>query len=368
MSRKRMFVFIVLDLLWTSIMILALINLHYSPSKDSIPFVITSILWLFFWIVGELLVFIEQKKNNEYFVCYNHEFYIDLGTNIFANAILKKTIKLKIVNKNLKDRFLKKEKYVYFNSELNINFIVYELKDNLQLIVLNKRELYKYHHHHMDYSDLQRNRENIIKNLGIKDFNDKYNGKCYYYNGKRTLIYLYKKDDLYHITEYEYTTSYCDNINNALELLLPHWVAMHECAYPVFKTLESAQAYIDYNFAPMLDANIYSSMHYFIVEDMRQGTCYHEFQTGNKKDVFWDRTSLLLSDDLMEKTGLYKFLEKNVPHYNYYGPSVISKETWELLKKYSRSESKIIQDIIKEMLPWAERSIEVYGCFTIYGI
>ena len=108
--------------------------------------------------------------------------------------------------------------------------------------------------------------------------------------------------------------------------------------------------------------------HYFIWAKYRMGTFYHEFQFGNYPDIYWDDKSILLSDDVMEKSKIYELFERIIPNYDYYGNSLVTKEIWELIKIESRKESNVIQEIIDELSPWAERSISSHGCFTIKGI
>jgi len=107
---------------------------------------------------------------------------------------------------------------------------------------------------------------------------------------------------------------------------------------------------------------------YFISTKNRVGSSYHEFQTGMKKNIHWEETSLLLSENIMAESKIGLLFLRIIPNYDYHGISVVDKKTWEILKNEAEKESIIIQDIIKELTPWAEKSIDEFGCFSILGL
>lgn len=106
----------------------------------------------------------------------------------------------------------------------------------------------------------------------------------------------------------------------------------------------------------------------FIFEKDRVGTAYHEFQMGNKKNLFWDKDSILLKEELMEETKPGNFFNKYIPNYNYFGPSIVTKDTWCKLLAESKNESWIIENLIIELTPWVKNCFLEYDCFTILGI
>lgn len=76
-------------------------------------------------------------------------------------------------------------------------------------------------------------------------------------------------------------------------------------------------------------------MKYLITEQERKNihsTCFFEFQEGqnNKKYkyVFWKENSLLLHDDLFNKSELYKI----IPDLKYYAETIVNKENWNIIK------------------------------------
>ncbi len=106
---------------------------------------------------------------------------------------------------------------------------------------------------------------------------------------------------------------------------------------------------------------------YFIFEKDWVGTAYHEFQMGNEK-ILWDNDSILLKEDLMEDTKLGDYFNKYSPIYDYFGPSIVTKDTWCKLLVESINESRIIQKLIIELTSWVNICFLEYDCITIIGI
>lgn len=106
----------------------------------------------------------------------------------------------------------------------------------------------------------------------------------------------------------------------------------------------------------------------FIFEKDRVGTAYHEFQMGNKENLFWDKDSILLKEELMEETKLGNFFNKYISNYDYFGTSIVTKDTWCKLLAESKNESWIIEKLIIELTPWVKKCFLEYDCFTILGI
>lgn len=170
--------------------------------------------------------------------------------------------------------------------------------------------------------------------------------------------------------EYICGIEYSYSIKNVFTRMIPHWYTNRDQLSWVFDSLEEAKekavkslSYINKSFT--LNG---VKMSYFVLPNERKGTAYHEFQTGNKSNLFWNQTSLLLSEDMMEETKLGEFFAKIIPNYNYYGETIINKELWSKILQEVESETNVVIDIIIEMKSWADNSINLYGCFTIKGI
>lgn len=111
-------------------------------------------------------------------------------------------------------------------------------------------------------------------------------------------------------------------------------------------------------------------MKYFLNEAERKeskSTCYFEFQNGKYQGNHWLKDSLCLHADKFDEFGLYDLFSRSIKDFNYYGPTEVCKAQWMcLVKKSARNE--FWNDIITELMPWAEMCFEKYNCFTICGI
>lgn len=111
-------------------------------------------------------------------------------------------------------------------------------------------------------------------------------------------------------------------------------------------------------------------MQYFCLENERKGTCYHEFYRGNWNEMdFWNPNSLLLHDDLLEKTELHKAFTAVIPAYNYFGATKVTSTDWFLICEYAKTHlNKAAQDALDEIDPWIKDVFEKEGLFTLLGI
>lgn len=112
-------------------------------------------------------------------------------------------------------------------------------------------------------------------------------------------------------------------------------------------------------------------MKYFITEKERKkmgGTCFFEFQKGQEhqeeKLSFWKEDSLLLDAELMDE---FKF-GKLFPEFDYYGNTIVTRENWEIAKEKVKEKSKEVQDIFRELVPFAEENFKQYDYFLILGL
>lgn len=111
-------------------------------------------------------------------------------------------------------------------------------------------------------------------------------------------------------------------------------------------------------------------MEYFCCVDKREGTCYHEFYRGKWDGIdFWNVNSVLLHDDMMEKTELYKAFQASIPSYYYFGETEVTKEEWHLVVEYTEKHlEKAAQAALEEIKDWVNEALETEGVFTILGI
>lgn len=113
------------------------------------------------------------------------------------------------------------------------------------------------------------------------------------------------------------------------------------------------------------------NMRFFITESQRKqrgGTCYFEFQKGQRrkkyKEVFWREDSLLLNMDTVDDIALYKI----IPGFNYYGITIIDEEKWNIIQSNAKHESVKAAEVIDELCSWVEDNYKEYDYFVILGI
>ncbi len=113
------------------------------------------------------------------------------------------------------------------------------------------------------------------------------------------------------------------------------------------------------------------NMSFFITESQRKqrgGTCYFEFQKGQRrkkyKEVFWREDSLLLHMDIVDEVALYRI----IPDFNYYGITIIDEEKWNIIQNNAKNESGKAAEVIDELRSWVEGNYKEYDYFVILGI
>ena len=112
-------------------------------------------------------------------------------------------------------------------------------------------------------------------------------------------------------------------------------------------------------------------MKYFIDSSKRkksQSTEYHGFRQ-RKWDwkTHWKEDSIYLHDDLFTN-GFAKAIRSVVPDYNYYGPTEISKNEWDMIGKAVENEADETKKLYQEATLWLDMIFQKYDCFTILGI
>lgn len=82
-------------------------------------------------------------------------------------------------------------------------------------------------------------------------------------------------------------------------------------------------------------------MNYFVTNDERIGTCYHEFFKGKwDGETFWKEDSLCLDDDLLcECRAFGNAILSVIPSYSPFGITEISPEQWEAINRLRRMET-----------------------------
>ena len=109
-------------------------------------------------------------------------------------------------------------------------------------------------------------------------------------------------------------------------------------------------------------------MKYFIRNDQKIGSCYHEFYKGKwDGHTFWKSDSILLDDDVMTD-GFVQAIMEVIPSYDPFEITEVSILEWQEIGKRILSNDIITQEQYKEANEWLEDVFQKYTCFTILGI
>lgn len=112
-------------------------------------------------------------------------------------------------------------------------------------------------------------------------------------------------------------------------------------------------------------------MKYFVNEEERKSshsTCYFEFQKGYYHDKCWLEDSISIHDELWNKFNLSELISGVIENFDYYGTTVVTKSQWNTIVKNSKEADPVWEDIIAEVIPWADHCFEEYEAFTILGM
>ncbi len=367
MKVKAFILIFVLLILFSCSSVFSFISLYYKFNIGVLIFAATCLMASFVFLYLDILI-AGDKYRKSYYISCNHIYYLN-DTNLFSNIRLLKKCKV-IRHKNylrnkLKDIFYKE----YLNLDYNIKFKVYELKDDFQLIVIYN-SFFRKTGIYFDYSDNLKNSELLTLKIGISEFNEHNYLEKYTSDNQKSIICIYKNNNIYLIQEYHYCIYYSESIKTVFKNMLPHWMHNRDEYFITADTLDEAKEKAIYNMNYVNNSFSYTGqkMKYFVLPKNLTGTCYHEFQTGKYKNLHFDKTSIYLPERIMDEYKFGEFLSRVVPKYNYFGPSIVTKDVWEKILTESEKEDDTIQEIIEEMRVWGNNSIDLYGCFTILGV
>ena len=140
-----------------------------------------------------------ELSNKTFFLCYNHEFYLD-GVNIFENCEVIKHKEDWYGKKELTGWLVKPGIDLVSNKTKNITFEIYELKRNLQLIAFDTRKIKNESFLKAQFS----NEENLIKNVEIPVLPFNLGVKQFVSKEKTTIITIEQVGDTYYSHRYLY--------------------------------------------------------------------------------------------------------------------------------------------------------------------
>lgn len=110
-------------------------------------------------------------------------------------------------------------------------------------------------------------------------------------------------------------------------------------------------------------------MKYCCTNNERQGSCYFELQKGRQlKWIFWKDDSLYLHADIVDELQVGQLLQQAIPHFAYYGPTIVTWENWQEVKRISAERDSKTQDVMNEIDEWVKECFFLEDCFSIFGI
>ncbi len=111
-------------------------------------------------------------------------------------------------------------------------------------------------------------------------------------------------------------------------------------------------------------------MKFFVTDEQREGTAYHEFFKGRwDEKSFWHKDSIYLFDDeLMNHKGFYDALRQCVPGYDPYDMIEVSKENWKDVRECIPQDDTESIELYEEADVWVKEVFKECTCFTILGL
>ena len=111
-----------------------------------------------------------------------------------------------------------------------------------------------------------------------------------------------------------------------------------------------------------------NQMQYFVFDNQRKGTCYHEFYKGKwDEHTFWKSDSIFLHDDILSD-GFAEAIAAVLPAYNPFGETEISAAEWQAISEVILTRDPKSQAIYNEAAIWLKDVFQTHPCFTILGI
>ena len=110
-------------------------------------------------------------------------------------------------------------------------------------------------------------------------------------------------------------------------------------------------------------------MNYFVYDNERKNTVYHEFQKGSfDGHTFWKSDSISLSDDFLIKLGIRDLFISVIPNYNDYSEFEINKDLWNCIMWKAKQIGGEVLMCILEANEWVTNVYLEHDVFTIIGV
>lgn len=96
-----------------------------------------------------------------------------------------------------------------------------------------------------------------------------------------------------------------------------------------------------------------------------------EFSIFENPRTHWKEGSIYIMDDDMDE--MYESIIKFVPHFNYYGPTIIYLEEWSKIYSDAQKVFNIKQDVeslehLEILNAWMQKNFSKYNCVEILGM
>ena len=115
-------------------------------------------------------------------------------------------------------------------------------------------------------------------------------------------------------------------------------------------------------------------MKYFVTDEQRVGTCYHEFYKGKwDEKTFWKNDSICLHDDILYRVSVFEeAIVAVLPTYNPFGETEVYPAQWEeigrIIRQKDNEDNKEAIELYSEADAWVQAVFSSFECFTILGM
>jgi len=108
---------------------------------------------------------------------------------------------------------------------------------------------------------------------------------------------------------------------------------------------------------------------YCLKKEKLEGHDVFEFMRGHLKEEHWLESSIYMTEEIFQAANLEEILTTTIGNFNYYGPTEITEQDWNRIRKAADvSNSEIAKIVISEIDDWSKDCFQTETCFTICGI
>ena len=109
---------------------------------------------------------------------------------------------------------------------------------------------------------------------------------------------------------------------------------------------------------------------YFINNNQRKGSCYHEFYKGKwDNETHWKDNSVYLHDDILyDAMDFADAIREVLPEYDPAGCIEVSVDDWLKIGKAVDQKDILAREIYQDANMWVQLACAECGCITILGV